>query len=208
MFRKKNNKKEEVKEENKTKNKTKHKLTQKTKIIIITIFLVLIFIFLTVTQIASKLNTIDKVKAEDYLNIATEYAISLNNSIESNNITCFDKTTKSQVNINDLPSGSYYYIFTTEENVRYKKQDLENYNKLYASEFVTSTSPWQTSPLMGYIKIKKYSTNKYKFYVNISDTKGNTIISENTEYDKLEISNIKTHKVLERPTEKNICLYK
>ncbi len=208
MFRKKNNKKEEVKEENKTKNKIKHKLTQKTKIIIITIFLVLIFIFLTVTQIASKLNTIDKVKAEDYLNIATEYAISLNNSIESNNITCFDKTTKSQVNLNDLPSGSYYYIFTTEENVRYKKQDLENYNKLYASEFVTSTSPWQTSPLMGYIKIKKDNTNKYKFYVNISDTKGNTIISENTEYDKLEISNIKTHKVLERPTEKNICLYK
>ena len=208
MFRKKDNKEEIVKEEKQTKNKVKHKLTQKTKIIIISIFLVLIFIFLTVNKIASKLNTIDKVKAEDYLNIATEYAISINNSIESNNITCFDKTTKSQVNINDLPKGSYYYIFTTKENIRYKKQDLENYNKLYASEFVTSTSPWQTSPLMGYVKIEKDSTNNYKFYVNISDTKGNTIISENTEYDKLKMSNIKAHKVLERPTEKNICLYK
>ena len=125
MFRKKDNKEEIVKEEKQTKNKVKHKLTQKTKIIIISIFLVLIFIFLTVNKIASKLNTIDKVKAEDYLNIATEYAISINNSIESNNITCFDKTTKSQVNINNLPKGSYYYIFTTKENVRYKKQDLE-----------------------------------------------------------------------------------
>lgn len=208
MFRKKDNKKEEVKEEKQPKSKTKHKLSQKSKLIIIGIFLVLIFIFLTVTQMASKLNTIDKVKAEDYLNIATEYAISLNNSIDTNNITCFDKTTKSQVNINDLPKGTYYYIFTTKENVRYKKQDLENYNKLYESEFVTSASPWQTSPIMGYIKIKKDSTNKYKFYVNISDTKGNTIISDDTEYDKLEISNIKMHKVLERPTEKNICLYK
>lgn len=61
---------------------------------------------------------------------------------------------------------------------------------------------------MGYVKIEKDSTNNYKFYVNISDTKGNTIISENTEYDKLKMSNIKAHKVLERPTEKNICLYK